>query len=206
MSKTMPMLGAVLMAAMIAVGVGGWGTPAIAQPARVEQTGQTTSYGAGDDGDIQAGVPWPTPRFTDRRNGTVRDNLTGLLWLKNANCSTISPAAWATALSNANNLANEQCGLTDGSVAGDWRLPSVKELQSLIDFGFFNPVLSNAAGTAIWTEGDAFSGVQANYHWSSTTYADRRESTAYVVDLYHGWTGTGAKGDPFFVWPVRGGR
>src|SRR5918992_5748088 len=61
-------------------------------PAPVEQTGQTQCWdtagalipceGTGQDGDIQAGVAWPVPRFTDRGNGTVRDNLTGLIWLQ----------------------------------------------------------------------------------------------------------------------------
>ncbi len=53
--------------------------------APVPKTGQTTPYGAGDDGALQKGVAWPTPRFTDSENGTVTDNLTGLIWLKNAN-------------------------------------------------------------------------------------------------------------------------
>jgi hypothetical protein len=64
---------------------GGWGTPAFAKPALVEVTGQTTSFADGDDGDIQAGVPFPTPRFTDKGNGTVKYSLTNLTWLKNAN-------------------------------------------------------------------------------------------------------------------------
>jgi hypothetical protein len=33
------------------------------------------------------GVAWPNPRFTDNSDGTVTDNLTGLIWLKNANCT-----------------------------------------------------------------------------------------------------------------------
>jgi hypothetical protein len=45
-------------------------------------------------------------------------------------------------------------------MAGDWRLPNVREMHSLIDFGFLSPALSNIAGTAQWTEGDAFSSVQ----------------------------------------------
>ncbi len=63
------------------------------------QTGQTTSFAPGDDGDIQAGVPFPTPRFRDNQDGTVTDNLTGLIWLREANCSTISYVDWPTAVS-----------------------------------------------------------------------------------------------------------
>jgi len=55
-------------------------------PAPMLKTGQTTSYATGDDGDLQRGIPWPNPRFTDNEDGTVTDNLTGLIWLKDANC------------------------------------------------------------------------------------------------------------------------
>jgi hypothetical protein len=82
-----------------------------AEMALVPQTGQTTKYVAGDDGDAQMGVPWPSPRFTDNANGTVTDNLTGLVWLKNANCAdTVGGIAggamtWANAITRSNNLA-----------------------------------------------------------------------------------------------------
>ena len=58
-----------------------------AQPAPIAKTGQTTSYATGDDGDLQNGVALPAwyPRFTDNGDGTVTDNLTGLMWAKNAN-------------------------------------------------------------------------------------------------------------------------
>jgi hypothetical protein len=107
--------------------------------ARVPKTGQTMSVAPGDDGDLQKGVSLPDPRFTDNGNGTITDNFTGLIWLKNANC--FGSQIWANALTSANNLANGQCSLTDGSVAGDWRLPNVRELESLVDFGQFNPSL-----------------------------------------------------------------
>jgi hypothetical protein len=75
----------------------GWDTPqALAQQARVPRTGQTTCLdaagsqinctGTGQDGAIQAGVPSPNPRFSDTNDGTVKDNLTNLIWLKNAEC------------------------------------------------------------------------------------------------------------------------
>ena len=57
-----------------------------AAQALVPQTGRTATYAAGDDGAIRAGVALPSPRFTDNSDGTITDNLTGLIWLKNANC------------------------------------------------------------------------------------------------------------------------
>ena len=54
--------------------------------APVPKTGQTISFGTGDDGDLQMGAKWPNPRFTDKEDGTITDNLTGLTWLKDANC------------------------------------------------------------------------------------------------------------------------
>jgi len=104
--------------------------------APVEKTGQTPTVPenpaqTGSDGDLQKGVTWPNPRFTDNTDGTVTDNLTGLIWLKDANCD--ESKNWANALTWCNSLASGACGLTDNSVAGDWRLPNVKELHSLID-------------------------------------------------------------------------
>jgi hypothetical protein len=80
-------------------------------PAPVPQTGQTqcwdaagspiTCEGTGQDGDIQAGVDWPSPRFTDQGNGTVQDNLTGLIWLKESLCADLQRWPDAMALANA---------------------------------------------------------------------------------------------------------
>src|SRR6185369_10212978 len=64
--------------------------------ASLPRTGQTASYASGDDYSTRTGVAWPGTRFTDNQNGTVTDNLTGLIWLKNAGCFT--PADWSTAL------------------------------------------------------------------------------------------------------------
>lgn len=99
--------------------------------ADLPRTGQKISYQTGDDVTQQKGVAWPSQRFTDNLNGTVTDNLTGLIWLKNASCFEASD--WPSALSSANKLASGSCGLTDSSTAGQWRLPNANELESLVD-------------------------------------------------------------------------
>lgn len=95
-----------------------------------------------------------------------------------------------------NNLATGKCGLTDGSSAGDWRLPNVRELQSLIDYGEYNPALP---------DGHPFTGVQSNYYWSSTTYA-YSTSNAWNVYLHDGNVSSDSETRTRYVWPVRGGQ
>ncbi|MEO5376692.1 MAG: DUF1566 domain-containing protein [Magnetococcus sp. DMHC-6] len=161
---------------------------------KIPKTGQTTVYATGDDGDLQKGVAWPDPRFTDNGDGTVKDNLTGLIWLKNANC--FGSKSWTNALSSTNGLASGSCGLTDGSVAGNWRLPSKKELMSIIDVQRTSPALPL---------GYPFSSVQTNHYWSSTTYA-YSTSNAWFVYLRYGVVSYDDKTTSNYVWPVRGGQ
>ena len=171
--------------------------------AAVEKTGQTTSYATGDDGDLEKGVPWPNPRFTDNSDGTVTDNLTGLIWLKDANC--FGARTWSNALSDANGLASGLCGLTDGSSAGDWRLPNRNELESLVHKGYYNPALPNTAGTGQWSAGDPFTNVQSYYYWSSSTYA-YYTVYAWFVHMYSGNVVSNDRIIGYYVWPVRGGQ
>ena len=163
-----------------------------AYPALVAKTGQTTSYMAGDDGDLKKGVTWPNPRFTVQANtNVVMDNVTSLMWARNANLSGVQ-LTWSDAIAYCTNL-------TYGGYS-DWRLPNVRELQSLIDFGQSTPAL---------TPGHPFTDVQGgdvglNY-WSSTTSAGE-SGPAYFVYLSDGYTYTATKGTTFYVWPVRGGQ
>lgn len=122
-------------------------------------TGQMTSYASGDDGSLNKGVTWPSTRFVDNQNGTVSDNLTGLIWMKNAGC--FAPTLWTNAVTDANQLASGACGLTDDSIAGDWRLPNVVELESLIDASASSPAL---------TVGNPFSNVSNGIYWTATSY------------------------------------
>lgn len=174
--------------------------PAVTE-AEVPRTGQTTSYATGDDGDLEKGKPLPSPRFTDNGDGTVTDNMTGLIWLKNANC--FGQETWADALTDCNDLASGTCGLTDGSVAGEWRLPNIRELHSLIHYGFHFPALCDAAGTGQWTDGDPFSGVHTGQYWTSTTM-ESLTYLAFSVNVYPGLVVDPDKTESHYVWPVRG--
>jgi len=177
------------------------------------QTGQTTCYdaggnvidcaGTGQDGELKKGVAWPSQRFTDNTNGTVTDNLTGLIWLKNANCAN-GTRTWATALTdvaqlNTNGTMNgNNCGDTSngGSHQTDWRLPNRKELMSLIDRSKFNPVLPT---------GHPFTNVQSDYYWSSTTSASGTGG-AWGVYMMSGHVSFHVKTVNYYVWPVRAGQ
>jgi hypothetical protein len=181
-------------------------------------TGQTTCYdatnaaiacaGTGQDGDKLTGTAWPNPRFMDNNNGTVTDNLTGLVWLKNAACTgTVGgiaggPMPWANAIIYSNSLATGKCGLTDGSSAGQWRLPNREELKSLVNMAYANP--------AAWLNSQGFTSVQTNgfsgYYWSSSTVAYDTGRAWYVGMANGGYVTDWAKTDYIYVLPVRAGQ
>ncbi|MEK8017614.1 MAG: DUF1566 domain-containing protein, partial [Candidatus Parabeggiatoa sp.] len=141
-------------------------------------------------------------RYIDKSDGTVTDNKTGLIWLKNANC--FGRQNWEKAMQSAAQLADGQCGLSDGSKPSDWRLPTIEEWEAMIDKNYERPALSNAEGTDQWKEGDAFSSVQTSLYWSSTTDASFTGS-AWIVSLSYGFVGYSDKVGNNDVWPVRGG-
>ena len=194
--------------------------------ARLRRTGQTSCYdnagtvvacgtgiGLGQDGDVQLGVVWPNPRFTDNGDGTVTDNLTGLIWLAAASCGA-GVMTWQAALDFANTLfdgsvahGGGDCGLSDGSGVGAWRVPNVLEMMSLANFGFADPIIPDTAGTGHCDGGTPcpFSAPLSELFWTST-------SDNNGADYAYYWSGTDARlsSDPKtaqrHVWTVRGGQ
>ncbi|GAK55385.1 hypothetical protein U27_02218 [Candidatus Vecturithrix granuli] len=129
--------------------------------------------------------------FTDNGDGTVTDNLTGLIWLKDAGC--LGFVDWATALTKANGLKDGTCGLSDGSATGDWRLLNINELRSLFDPGLSAPHLP---------AGHPFTDIQFSYYWSSTSYAPALGG-AWVVGLNNSHAGFNGKLYAEYAWAVR---
>lgn len=177
---------------------------------KLPETGQDISYLMGDDGALQKGVAWPSPRFADPGDGQVTDNLTGLVWGRNANLmasrdSTFDPLAssglvpWQRALDYLKKLNSE-------SYLGfrDWRLPNPAELESLVDLSRASPALPAA---------HPFTNVQNNGYWTSGSYRFEA-SKAWTVQMGEGSLDAGQKDaafvtEPvaavFHVWPVRAG-
>jgi len=82
-------------------------------------------------------------------------------------------------------------GLSFGG-SSDWRLPSFTELDSIVDYGRYNPAINPVFMC------------ESHYYWSATTYADNTEYAWYVV-FDHGGDYRYDKTNHFYVRCVRGG-
>ena len=179
---------------------------ALAGTTQLPQTGQTTCYnasgavisctGTGQDGELQTGVAWPDPRFTENGDQTVSDNLTGLIWAKDGNLmvsrdpgfdadGTASDGAvtWQHALDYVKKLnAENYLG------HNDWRLPNVNELMTTAS----NPqkILASTSdlygtfeGLGIWKwNGTA---------WSNLTSSIPDKMVTSGIKLYGAFSGLG---------------
>jgi len=171
---------------------------------RVAQTGQKQCWdtqgstvdcaGSGQDGETQIGVPSPTPRFVDNQDGTVIDRLTGLVWLKDADAFGLR--TWDQALACCNSLGMPSRGLFDGSMPGEWRLPNIKEIESLVDYNNFGPSIPKDT---------PFINVRPSSYWTSTSVAFAPTQAMFII-LGVGPVIFENKEHPFFVWPVRNWR
>ena len=138
-------------------------------------------------------------RFTDMGDGTIRDNNTGLIWLKDASCSDLpltsdGKANWDNARRAATALASGICGLTDRSEAGAWRLSTNAEWEAFL-------------GGEKWSGDDAFTGVQSTFfYWSGDSHKDL-STYAYMANMSDGQILVGPKSaNGVYIWPVRIGN
>ena len=183
-------------------------TTTVKAVAALPKTGQTTCYdisgkvidckNTGQDGDLQKGVAWPDPRFTDNGDQTVTDNLTGLIWTKDGNapgpaaCQPAQKKTWQQALDYA------ACLNTNNYLGhNDWRVPNKNELRSLVNYG--------QANSAVWLNNQKFTNVQTGWYWSSTIPASDMVS-AWFVSMDDGGLSYNDKTDQYYAWPVRSGK
>ena len=173
----------------------------------VLRTGQEDAYdedgrklsspnGSGQDGDTKAGVPLPVGarRFLKQNDGTVLDRLTGLVWLQNADAFGFQ--TWSHALECCRRLESGEVGVSDGSKAGQWRLPNVREIESLVDYG----KAPDASGCI--PSGHPFQNLRPSSYWTSTTVASGPSQAMFII-LGVGPSIFEDKDHKFFVWPVR---
>ena len=129
-------------------------------------------------------------RFIDNGDGTVTDNITKTVWLKNANCFDLKN--WSNAISAAAALGNGQCGLTDGSSPGDWHLATLSEFQGSMP-GMYALKHDAIAGDA------PFTNVKSFWYWTST----EANEDAWVANVHRNETEKDSKNGLKYVWPVK---
>jgi hypothetical protein len=157
-----------------------------------------------------------TNRYVNCGNGTVTDTVTGLIWLRQADC--LPSKLWAAANQAAATLKEGDCGLTDGSSAGDWRLPTEDEWSATMARAAVldcksgpgspgtAPSLTNDAGTACLSAGpSSFLGVMSVGHYWSSASDENLASIAGIAALRYGHVERSNKVNGGGVWPVRGG-
>lgn len=192
-------------------------------------TGQTTSYTATDDGDLELGAP-ATPHLTDNANGTVSDSRTGLTWEKKDRAGGLhdrgNTYAWVNLNTTFLNLMNNRCNndeSVDCTVGGDaacmgvggacgfagyrdWRVPNFHELSTILNYGADNPSTYTAFNTncvAACTVLTCSCTVSIPYYTSTTYTLDT--SQVWTVDFDIGQVVFDPKGTSRRVRGVRGG-
>jgi hypothetical protein len=179
---------------------------ALSDAFKLPDTGQTKCYqdvspwaeipctGTGQDGEYSINPM----SFTDNGNGTVTDNNTGLMWQKQDNGNAYNwYKASGTYDATYNPSSEDVCGSLNLGGHSDWRLPTKKELMSIVDYGIPYP------GPTIDTT--YFPNAKSSYYWSSTTSAYGPNS-AWGVYFYNGSVGSHYKNSSDYVRCVRGGQ
>jgi len=119
----------------------------------------------------------------------ILDRRTGLTWSHPADAAR-QPLTWQEALDGVNAMNKKAAGRHT-----DWRLPNIRELESLVDINSHSPAMP---------PNPSFAGIADGY-WSSTTSV-YEPSYAWVLYTLDGAVGVGYKAKPdFHAWAIRRG-
>ncbi len=118
-----------------------------------------------------------------RNSSIVIDSVTSLQWQDDT-----SPYAmtWQNAISHCENLSL--------GGYGDWRLPNINELESIVERTKTNPAIVNG-----------FVNTSSKYYWSSTTLTDYSHN-AWIVNFNYGYENYRPKDSSLYVRCVRAGK
>ncbi len=152
-------------------------------------------------------------QFVDCGDGTVTDTESGLIWLKDPGCFS-TPMDYVEPNNAASHSKDGDCGLTDGSAEGSWRIPSEEEWRTLLDnlcgAGEWDgyPALKGKSGLFVcFAEEPWATGVTTDYlYWSAGIYFGEQGFAVslvpeeyWPVPHFRAWHKTNTA----MVWPVR---
>lgn len=196
----------------VASGLAGMGLEVCSVATRL-RTGQTTCYdgggagipcaSTGQDGQLQKGI---ARSYTDNGDGTVTDDITGLMWEKLADDGSIHDKD--TLYTWTDSFTAKIGALNTANFAGhnDWRLPNVNEVQSLTNFAA-SPIRIDPpfdSGCIASCDGITCSCTRPGSYWSSTTY-EPATAGAWGSFFDRGDLQFGSKAVGAFLRAVRGG-
>ena len=165
-----------------------------------------------DDGFVKAGGPLS---YQDNGDGTITDLNTGLMWEKKSADGSLHDVfksfVWSSPVTDTVwdwiDAINTEVGNGIGFAGfNDWRLPNVRELLSIIDYGRLNPSVNPAfnnnvsPGCTVLT----CSAISPVPYWSSTTVATN-DVDAWTVEFGAGHVVAFLKSASNAVRAVRGG-
>ena len=126
--------------------------------------------------------------FIDNGDGTITDEATGLMWAQEDSGDSMN---WESALSYCEDL----------TTAGydDWRLPDVKELQSIVDYTRSPGTTDSAAIDTLFSTTEIVNEVGESdygFYWSGTTHMSSNGNA--------GWGSYVSLGEPWDIWTTFG--
>ncbi|MBI5506700.1 MAG: DUF1566 domain-containing protein [Deltaproteobacteria bacterium] len=166
-------------------------------------TGTVSCTGTGQDGEFHLGS---ARSYTDNGDGTITDDVTGLMWEKLSDDGSIhdqdATYTWPDA------FTGKIAALNTAVFAGhaDWRLPNRNELETLTSLASDHPATEAAFNTACAPSCTVTtcSCIRSNFYWTSTTYSSS-PGNAWIVGFAVGNTNSNLKSSLYYVRAVRGG-